>query len=286
MTSLAFSLVLAAAFIHASWNLLAKRSSGGVAFVFLANVFAVLIYAPIVIPVLMVQRTHLDSTAFMFIVGSAVIHIFYFLVLQRGYQVGDLSLVYPLARGTGPMLSTLVAIALLGERPTPLAITGIICIIGGVFVLTGNPYELWHSNSRTAVFYGVLTGALIATYTIWDKVAVSQFSVSPILLNFGCNVFESILLLPVALHGWQAVRTEWQHQRFEVLGVAALSPLAYVLVLIAMISTPISHVAPMRELSILIGTILGHRLLAEGEAVRRLAASGVIVVGIGLLASH
>lgn len=286
MTSFAFSLVFAAAFIHASWNLLAKRSSGGVAFVFLVNVFATLIYAPLVIPVLMVQHTHLDSTAFIFIIGSAVIHIFYFLVLQRGYQVGDLSLVYPLARGTGPMLSTLVAIVLLGERPTPLAIVGIICIIGGVFVLTGNLYELWRSNSRSAVFYGVLTGALIATYTIWDKYAVSQFLVSPILLNFGCNVFESILLVPVALRGWQAVQTEWQQHRIEVLGVAALSPLAYILVLIAMVSTPVSHVAPMRELSILIGTIMGHRLLAEGDAVKRLSASGVIVIGIGLLASH
>jgi drug/metabolite transporter (DMT)-like permease len=286
MTGFAFGLVFVAAFIHATWNLLAKRSSGGVAFVFLANVFAVLIYAPLVIPVLLVQQTQFDSTALIFIVGSAVIHIFYFLVLQRGYQVGDLSLVYPLARGTGPMLSSLVAIALLGERPTPLAVMGIACIIGGVFVLTGDPLKLWRSNSRTAVFYGVLTGALIATYTIWDKVAVSQFSISPILLNFGCNVFESILIAPFAWHYWQTVKAEWQQHRFEVLGVAALSPLAYILVLVAMVSTPVSHVAPIRELSILIGAIMGHRLLAEGEAAKRLAASGAIVVGIGLLASN
>lgn len=286
MTSLAFGLVFIAAFVHASWNLFAKRSSGGVAFVFLVNIFATLIYAPLVIPVLMVQQTQFNSTALSFIIGSAVIHIFYLLMLQRGYQVGDLSLVYPLARGTAPMLSTVVAIALLGERPSPLAITGLICIIGGVFILTGDPRQLWRSNSRTAVFYGALTGALIAGYTIWDKYAVSQFSVSPILLNFGCNGFESIFLAPFALRYWQVAQSEWQRHRLEVLSVATLGPLAYLLVLIAMVSTPVSHVAPIRELSILIGALLGHRLLEEGEVVKRLLASGSILVGIGLLASH
>ena len=283
MNGFAFALIFVAAFIHASWNLLAKRSSEGGSFVFLTNALSVLLYMPLCFVVLVVQRPSVNAVTLIFIVGSAITHLVYFLVLQRGYRVGDLSLVYPLARGTGPMISTTAAIAFLGEHPTPLAITGIVLIISGVFVLTGNPRQLW-KGSRIAVSYGVLTGVMIASYTIWDKCAVSQFAISPILLNYGSNVFEALLLVPFALRHWQPVEIEWRRHRREILGVAVLSPLAYLLVLMAMVFTPVSHVAPLRELSILVGTVMGNRLLAEGEASRRLLASAIIVLGIVTLA--
>lgn len=108
------------------------------------------------------------------------------MALQRGYQVGDLSLVYPLARGVGPMLSVGVAIAVFHECPTPLALVGMACIIGGVFVLTGDPRQLWRSGASTVISYGVLTGILIAGCTLWDKWAVSQSAIHPVLLNYGC----------------------------------------------------------------------------------------------------
>ena len=284
MTSFAFALVLVAAIVHAAWNLLAKRAAGGIAFAFLINALATLIYTPLIVGVLLLERPHIDIVALIFIVGSGLIHIAYFLVLQQGYKAGDLSLVYPLARGTGPMLSTTVAIGLLGERLTPTALLGIFLIGAGVFILTGDPRKLWRSSSRTAVGYGLLTGTLIAAYTIWDKYAVSQFWVSPFLLNYGCNLFETLLLLPFALHHWDRVSQEWNTHRFEVLGTALLSPLAYILVLIAMVFTPVSHVAPIRELSILFGAVLGARLLSEGEVRRRLFASGVMVLGVVMLA--
>ncbi len=198
MTSFAFALVLVAAIVHAAWNLLAKRAGGGIAFAFLINALATLIYTPLTVGVLLLKRPNIDIVALIFIVGSGLIHIAYFLLLQQGYKAGDLSLVYPLARGTGPMLSTSTAIGLLGKRPTPTALLGIFLIGAGVFILTGDPRKLWRSSSRTAVSYGLLTGTLIAAYTIWDKYAVSQFWVSPFLLNYGCNLFETLLLLPTS----------------------------------------------------------------------------------------
>ncbi len=107
---------------------------------------------------------------------------------------------------------------------------------------------------------------------------------SPILLNYGCNLFETLLLLPFALRQWNQVCQEWDTHRFEVLGTALLSPLAYILVLVAMVFTPVSHVAPIRELSILVGATLGAKLLCEGEVRRRLFASGVMVLGVVMLA--
>jgi len=284
MTSFAFTLVLVAAFVHAAWNLLTKRAGGGIAFAFLINALATLIYTPFTIGVLLLKHPHTDVIALLSIFGSALLHIAYFLVLQRGYSWGDLSLVYPLARGTGPLLSTSAAIGFLGERPTPTALLGILFIGVGVFILIGDPRKFLYSNARTAVIYGMLTGTLIAAYTLWDKYAVSQFQVSPILLNYGCDLFETLLLMPFALYQWDQVRLEWNKHKFEALGVALLSPLAYILVLITMVFTPVSHVAPIRELSILIGPVLGARFFSEGKVIRRLFASVVMVLGVILLA--
>src|SRR5690349_16047947 len=98
-------------------------------------------------------------------VVSGALHALYFLLLQRGYATGDLSLVYPLARGTGPLLSTTAAIVFLGERPSPLALAGAAVIILAVFSLMGRPGHA----SGSGMGFALLTGAAIAAYTLWDK---------------------------------------------------------------------------------------------------------------------
>ena len=106
--------------------------------------------------------------------GSAALHTGYFVLLNQGYRSGDLSLVYPLARGTGPLLSSAAAIAFLGERPSLLGLSGALLIIAGVLVLTGNPEQLRRAGARAAMQYALLTGAFIAVYTLWDKQAIRQ----------------------------------------------------------------------------------------------------------------
>ena len=169
MTPAALALVLVGAFIHALWNLLAKRAQGGAPFVCMFSAVALVVYAPLVAAILVWQRPHIGLVQLVFIAGTAVLHTGYFLALQQGYRFGDLSLVYPLARGTGPLLATVAAIVLYGERPTPIALCGVALIGVGVFILTGGPAELLRSGSRTAVVFALLTGATIATYTLWDK---------------------------------------------------------------------------------------------------------------------
>src|ERR687891_698220 len=126
MTLFALVLVLAAAVFHATWNLLAKRvGDGGAVFVWLFGLCSLVIYAPLAVVVVLVSAPHLGPVQYLFMFGSGVLHLGYFVLLQRGYAVGDLSLVYPLARGTGPLLATAAAIVLLGERPGALALVGI-----------------------------------------------------------------------------------------------------------------------------------------------------------------
>ncbi|OGQ78098.1 MAG: small multidrug resistance protein [Deltaproteobacteria bacterium RIFCSPLOWO2_12_FULL_60_19] len=284
MTGWAITLILAAAFIHATWNLLAKRASGGAAFTWLFAGWSAILYTPLAAAIVLFQQAHIGLTEIGFMAGSAALHTAYFLLLNQGYRVGDLSLVYPLARGTGPLLSSLTAILLLGERPSALAISGGLLIVLGVVALTSGPARLRMGGARSAVSYALLTGTFIAGYTLWDKQAVSAFLISPLLLDWGANVGRALLLTPVALSRWSEVRVEWNTHRFEVLGVAALAPLSYIFVLTALSFTPVSYVAPAREISILIGAAMGTRLLGEGDAPRRLAGAGAMVLGVVALA--
>jgi drug/metabolite transporter (DMT)-like permease len=293
VTFYALVLVLTAGLFHALWNLLAKRAGGGGApFVWLYTVAATLLYAPVAAAaVFILGETRMGALGLLFVLGTAIMHTGYFLSLQKGYAVGDLSIVYPLARGTGPLLASAAAVALFGERPGPVAVLGILLIGGGVFVLAWEPGGLTAGAPpaeirarRLGVAYGVLTGAFIACYTLWDKQAVSGLALSPILYYWAALSVQALLLAPVALRRKDEVRAAWRAHRPEVLGVAVLSPLSYLLVLMALVFAPVSHVAPAREVGILIGTALGGGLLKEGDAQRRLLAAGAIVAGIVALA--
>jgi drug/metabolite transporter (DMT)-like permease len=286
MTLYALALVLAAGFLHAIWNLLAKRAGGGGApFVWLYTALSALLYAPLAaVAVFAVGQTRMGFLGLLFVLGTAVLHAGYFLSLQKGYSVGDLSVVYPLARGTGPLLASFAAIGLFGERPGPVAVVGILLIGSGVFVLAWEPGSSSAKDTRLGVLYGLLTGAFIAGYTLWDKQAVSGLALSVIPYYWAGLSVQAMLLAPLALRDWGEVRHAWRSYRTEVFGVAVLSPLSYLLVLYALVFAPVSHVAPAREVGILFGVALAGGLLEEGGLPRRLLAAGAIVAGVIALA--
>ncbi len=287
MSALAFGLVLTSAFLHATWNLAAKKVSGGVAFVFLLNLCANVIYAPVALIVFLTQDTHIPPEGLIFIVGNATIHIFYFLLLSYGYRIGDLSLVYPLARGTGPMFSTLAAIVLLDERPTPLAIAGIAAIGIGVIIFSGGLRIFRNPDSHSAVSFALLTGLIISFYTIWDKYAVGVLDIHPLVYDWSGGMVRTGLMMVYLQFShitWADIQKEWQMHHREALTVGILSPLAYILVLAALTFSPVSYIAPAREISILIGAAMGARLLSEGDVQRRLVAASVMVCGLVALA--
>jgi drug/metabolite transporter (DMT)-like permease len=280
----AIAIILIAAIFHATWNLFAKRARGGAAFVWLYEMLAFVFFAPVVF--LFILFTHATFTlwSFVFIIVSGLLELVYFLLLQRGYLVGDLSLVYPLARGTGPLLSTIFAILILQEHPTPLALFGAACIIAGVVFIAWRPQHLNDQRSRLALLYGILIGCCIASYTIWDKEALTVGHLAPLVLYYGDVCLIVLALTPFALRHWPEVKFHWRTHRLEACGIAVLGTFSYVLVLSALVFTPVSYIAPAREISVLFGALLGTKLLAEGDTRRRLLAAGIIVVGIVALA--
>lgn len=285
MTPLALGLILFAAVAHAVWNLHAKRVDSGLPFVFLFSLVSVVVFAPFAIVLVAVERPRLDAIAYLFILGSAAIHVTYFLTLQQGYRRGDLSVVYPVARGSGPLLAMIGAILLFAERPSAVALAGAAAIAIGVFVLAGDGGGTGAHHARAAgVLLGLATGAAIATYTLWDAYAVSALLIPPLILDWGSHVARAIFLAPTAWRQRAGVADVWTRHRREVLVVAVLSPLAYILVLVAFTLAPVSYVAPAREVSILIGVALGARYLREGRLGLRLGAAACIVGGIAALA--
>jgi drug/metabolite transporter (DMT)-like permease len=284
MTELALGLVLASAVLHATWNYHAKRVGGGAGFIWLATMIQAVVYAPLAAIVILRDHPTIGLPELIAIVGSAALHVGYFLLLARGYRTGDLSLVYPLARGTGPMLSTAAAIVLLGERPSPLSLGGALLIGVGVFVLTGDPRKFRQSGAGTAVVYALLTGMVIASYTLWDKHAVATLLIPPLLYDWANGVGRAVLLAPYALNHRQEVARHWREHRKAAVMVGLLSPLSYILVLTALTFSPVSTIAPAREISILIGALLGAKLLSEGDTLRRLAAAAVMMTGVVFLA--
>jgi uncharacterized membrane protein len=282
MTFLALVLVLTSAVIHASWNFLSKRVNGGAGFIWLVSCGTFILYTPLAL--WMLRTNTVDSRQIGWMAVSAVLHVTYFILLNRGYRTGDMSLVYPLARGTGPMLSTTAAIFLLGERPTIVAVFGAVLIGVGVIILTLNPDKLQNVNTRSALMYAFMTGFIIALYTLWDKQAVTAAMIPPLLYDWGNNTLRMGIMTPYALLHRDEIRHHLRVHRREIFGVALLSPLSYILVLTALTFSPVSYIAPAREISILIGTLMGTQLLLEGDKRRRLTASTVMLVGIIALA--
>jgi drug/metabolite transporter (DMT)-like permease len=293
VTITAFLLVVIAGLIHAGWNIVAKKAAGDARFAFFTAFIMMVLWAPLGWWMGRDELPRWGATEWGFVAASGLLHVIYFVVLLRGYRKADLTVVYPLARGSGPLLSSMVAVVFLGESLSALGLAGIACVVGGVFLIAGGPGLLRAARDSAArervhqgMAYGLLTGAFIAGYTVVDGYAVKWLLMSPILVDYMGNFLRVALLAPAVLRDRPAAWSLWRAQWRYALAVAAFSPVAYVLVLYAMQSAPLSHVAPAREVSMLFAALIGGQLLGEGERLMRLLgaasiAAGVVALGLG-----
>lgn len=293
MSLQAFVLIILAGLIHSGWNIVAKKAGGDARFSLFTSVLNAVIWLPLgwwlgrdAVPLW-------GWTEWGFVAASALLHVFYFVVLLRGYRVADLTVVYPLARGSGPLISSLVAVAFLGEQLTALGAAGIAGVVLGVFLIAGGPRMIAAIRSGESaqarhrvlagLYYGLLTGLFIAGYTVVDSYAVKVLLMSPILVDYMGNLLRIVMLLPLGMRNWPETCSLWRVQWRHAALVAFFSPIAYVLVLYAVQSAPISHVAPAREVSMLFAALVGGRLLGEGDRALRIAGAVLIALGVTAL---
>lgn len=291
MPATALALVILAGLIHASWNIAAKRGGGDSNFALLTNFVLAAVWAPLGLWVGWQEMPGWGWSEYLLVAVSGALHLVYFLVLLRGYRFADLTVVYPIARGSGPLLTSLVAIGFLGEQLSAWGAMGVLGVVGGVFLIAGGPGLLRAAQEpgkrerlRAGIFYGLVTGLFIAAYTVVDGWGVKILGVSPILIDYIGNLVRIMLLAPFVLRDMPAFRVAARTQWRTALLIGTISPVSYVLVLYAMKVAPMSHVAPAREVSMLFAALIGGKLLAEGDRVPRILGAGLIAIGVMALA--
>ncbi|MEX2227026.1 MAG: DMT family transporter [Dehalococcoidia bacterium] len=276
----ALLLVLGAAVFHASWNYAAKGARGGLGFAAATVACSVLFFLPLTIVLAVVLRGEFGPEALAFMLVSGCLHTLYFHVLTEGYRRGDLSVVYPLSRGTGPIFTVIGAVILLEERPAPIAVVGICLIVAGVIIIS-LPREVELKHAAPSIAFALGTGLCIAMYSLWDKNAVDD--IPPVLYGLGIDISRMIVLAPILLAS-ATVRSDaldaWTAHRRATIIIGALTPAAYLMVLVAFTLAPVSYVAPAREVSILFGAAMGLGLMGEAYPVQRLAGAAAIVAGL------
>lgn len=281
MPASALLMVLLAGLIHALWNIAAKKAGGDLRFMFLTSVVLMVFWAPLGVWMGWDVVPSWGLREWALVVLSAVLHLLYFGVLLRGYRMADLTVVYPLARGSGPLISSLVALFLLEETLGPAGALGLLAIVGGVFLIAGGP-KMWRQGQdpalHTGLRYGLLTGVFISSYTLVDGYAVKVALMAPILVDYVGNLVRLALLAPWALRQpWVGI---WASQGRYAMVVGVVSPVSYVLVLYAAQMAPLSHVAPAREVSMLFAALIGGHLLGEQDRLPRLLGAALIALGV------
>jgi uncharacterized membrane protein len=274
-------LVLIAAVLHATWNLLAKKTKGKTPLIWLQYLASNILYLPLLLFLLQQGHISFSQPLFWFSLSSSFLHLGYFIVLQKGYRSADLSVVYPLARGSGPVVSFIAAILFLNEPLKLSAVLGLLLITGGVFIITGLSFKKENNSKiKTGITWGILTGLFIALYTFNDTLAIKNYAVSPLLFTLVTNLMSVIILAPFVLPQKAALKHEIKTHKWIIAAIALLSPAAYILVLEALKYAPLTVVAPARETSILLGVFMGSRVFNEEDGKRRLIASVLILGGI------
>ena len=290
MSLTALILVLTAALVHATWNYFLKKANATRPFWWLVYIITAVVTVPALFLYDPQALSNITPIGWLVIVLSAPIHVIYGQVLQIGYKKSDYSIVYPTARGTGPLITVLSAVLILGNRPTLWGWVGIALILMAIVLLAMPHKEDQQTQSlriRTGIFWGSLTGCFIAGYSFCDAWAVQQATgLTPLSFYFPSIAVRAIVFAPFIVN-----HADWKKESREILTTPRLlkalavvsvgSPLAYILVLYAMTMAPLAYVAPTREVGMMIGVVLGGLLLKERLSVTRM--TGVIGMTLGVI---
>ena len=283
MPPLALGMLIAAAIMHASWNLVVKQAQERQIFTWWSLVIGALCFAP-----LLAFAPSLPTRVWPYVLASALAETAYFFALTRAYRIGDFSLVYPLARGAAPALLALWAALFLGERPTPFGLLGLAILICGLITVGSGAW--WNRGASKAVSGGAITAALlvalcISTYSAIDGAAV-RF-VSPISYTVVILGLSAVFATPIILTRYPlaAVRAEWRANWPRIFAVGVLNLGTYMLVLAAFARARVGYAGAVRELSVVVAALIGWRWLGEPFGAHRTLGAILIFGGIVVIAA-
>jgi len=276
MELLSLLLVLSSGLTHALWNLFTKRSIQKSVFLWCIHSVTLIFLMPSFL--MEMSKLTLSLNVYGLMLLSMTIQGCYITLLSKAYTHGEMSQVYPFMRGLGAMLTSLCSLVLFHEQLSPAGYAGLCIIIFSLFALSGIKFRGPSGLNRKALTYACLVGLCISGYTLTDK-AILDAGVSPIALIQLSNISYFIaLVIPVMLS--RQLKQEWSVNWRTILIGSILAPGSYLLFLFAMRLTPLAHIAPIREISTVFGTVLGIIVLREQQGWRRIAMSMLITCGI------
>jgi len=284
MTLTAALLVVLSAATHAYWNFLLKRSGGTQLFVGLSKVGEVVMFAPLFLALVAPKIAGLDGLLALSVVGAAFVLVNY-VCLAWAYSHGDLSFVYPLARGSILLFLPFLAFLTVGERVSVVGAGALALIVCGIVALQLPTLE-WRALASLgprlrspATTFALLAAFAAACYTLWDKHAVQRVPAFAYIY-----LYTAITAIAYGAFIWRRyprveIATQWRAHRWAILQVGFFNITSYLLVLIALRTGTSSYVIALRQLSIAVGVLLGWWLLREQISVPKRVGVGLIVVG-------
>jgi uncharacterized membrane protein len=269
-------LVLLAAFLHAVWNALVKTAADRMLVMSavagtqcLAGALA-LFFVPLP-----------DPAGWPAIALSTLLHYFYYAFLLQAYKFGDLSQVYPLARGLAPLLVAVGAALFAGERLTLPAAAGVVITSAGIVSIAFFQGATLKRNHK-ALFFALGTGAIIAAYTVADGIGV-RLSGNPFSYMVWLFFFEFPIVIFTILRRKGRLISAWRIEWKAFVGTGLCSLLAYALVIYSVAFAPIASVSALRESSVIMAALIGTFLLGERPWQQRVAAAVVVAGGVAMI---
>jgi drug/metabolite transporter (DMT)-like permease len=284
MTLVTLSLLLASACIHVVTHILLKGAGRRSAFVWWMLGFALLLFAPLVL----LLGGNIPWVGWLAIVASSVFEASYFMAIARAYDGGDLSVVYPLARGTAPVFLLLWSVALLREGLRPGGMAGVAIIAGGLYMINLPRASAWRRPLQRLVQAGprwaLLAGLSTSAYTAIDKVGIR--SVAPLLYTYTALLVTLGWMTPLTwrMMGWQGMKAELRRRPWAPVLAGLTSMAAYVLVLLAMqLGAPAGYAGAVREFSVVLGAGSGVLILKESRSRMRIFGAALVAAGVSLI---
>ena len=276
MVGLAFSLVLISATLHALWNFLTKRVSGNLSVLYIGMSAMCILLLPFV--VFIWRSDPLTPAAYPYVIATSIVHALYFFALSQAYRYGNISTVYPVARGFGVIGTALIAIALLNERVTVAGLCGIISTGLGIFVIGSSVAR--GIESKRGLWFAVAVGFTMIGYSIVDKSAMVV--IHPVTYIFFLFMLSMLLLTPyMVIARRRELVVAWKEQKRYGLIIGLGATVGYLLILLVFRTAQVSYVVAVREFSVVLGSLLGVIYLRESLSIRKLI--GILLVVTGLI---
>lgn len=269
-------MVICSALLHASWNFIAKKHAGNYSIIYLS--FCISSFITVLLAIPYMKGVELTPMLLALLIASGIFHAVYGFVLTFTYKNGDISTLYPIVRGSGIAGAVILSLVILHEVVTTTSASGVAMVVSGIAILSYRRNR--KATSSKGIFLALVCGSLIMSYTIMDKMLVTDLHPIPVLA--ASQVISALMFLPYVLKSRMTeMRLTLRTLMKPTIAISIIATGSYLIILYVMQIAPVSRIVAVREASVVFGAIAGYALLKEDFSKTRLI--GVVFVMFGII---